>query len=535
MIKRQFKPFFFTLLLCTTLSISCIYAYLYLICNSTFAADTFAEQQIPAGISIYYPQSDSTIAASSTFLVGSCPPGSALLVNGQNARVNANGFFAQVVPLKPGPNKFELSLVGIPNSQKLIQLKRELPPQLLPSQPLQFVKESAEPKEDMGLVVGDILGLAVRATPGSHVLAIVGNHKIVLAPVSLLKKNQVSNINHGLDTAYGLSFQRYPRNLLDFYCGFIKIGANDHWHEIRPQFVLTKNNHSLALNAPSRITILDEPKVVETRHKDTVVRLCPGQARTTPLGAGVRLFVDGWQGDSIRCLLTPTKHVWILKEDLSIEEHPSFPPVSPVRTINIQPENKGARLVIPLNQRLPYQIEQHLKPNRLVLKIFGATADTDWITESPTDSALLESVTWKQNEDKVYELTVHFKSSRQWGYWADYEDSNLILHIKGPPYLVPTNIGQPLSGLIVCVDPGHGKEEAGSIGPSGIKESQINLDIALSLKDKLEHLGAKVILTRTTENENPTLQERVATAINSSAPVTFSTQHCPARWQKSLD
>jgi len=52
------------------------------------------------------------------------------------------------------------------------------------------------------------------------------------------------------------------------------------------------------------------------------------------------------------------------------------------------------------------------------------------------------------------------------------------------------------SKTLICIDPGHGGKDSGTIGPTGLKEKDVNLDIALKLKNKLTDAGFKVILTR---------------------------------------
>ena len=58
-----------------------------------------------------------------------------------------------------------------------------------------------------------------------------------------------------------------------------------------------------------------------------------------------------------------------------------------------------------------------------------------------------------------------------------------------------------LKGKKICIDPGHGGEDPGAIGPSGIPEKNITLKIAKEVKRLLEEAGAKVIMTRTTDTE----------------------------------
>ncbi len=49
---------------------------------------------------------------------------------------------------------------------------------------------------------------------------------------------------------------------------------------------------------------------------------------------------------------------------------------------------------------------------------------------------------------------------------------------------------------VIVIDPGHGGEDGGAIGTTGIKEKDLNLKIALKLKEKLLNSGINVVLTR---------------------------------------
>ncbi|HXI17998.1 MAG TPA: N-acetylmuramoyl-L-alanine amidase [Chloroflexota bacterium] len=62
--------------------------------------------------------------------------------------------------------------------------------------------------------------------------------------------------------------------------------------------------------------------------------------------------------------------------------------------------------------------------------------------------------------------------------------------------LPPLNLaGQPLAGLTVALDPGHGGRDPGALY-HGLHESEVNLSIALATRPLLQQAGARVVLTR---------------------------------------
>ena len=66
--------------------------------------------------------------------------------------------------------------------------------------------------------------------------------------------------------------------------------------------------------------------------------------------------------------------------------------------------------------------------------------------------------------------------------------------------------------VIVALDPGHGGEDPGAIGPKGLREKDVVLAIALQLRDRLNALpGMRVMMTRDADFFVP-LQERVRKA-----------------------
>lgn len=78
-----------------------------------------------------------------------------------------------------------------------------------------------------------------------------------------------------------------------------------------------------------------------------------------------------------------------------------------------------------------------------------------------------------------------------------------------PPAVASTKVDRL---IVVALDPGHGGEDPGAIGPSGLREKDVVLAVALQLRDKLhQHPGMRVMLTRDADFFVP-LNERVRKA-----------------------
>ncbi|MGD9682966.1 MAG: N-acetylmuramoyl-L-alanine amidase [Candidatus Obscuribacterales bacterium] len=90
----------------------------------------------------------------------------------------------------------------------------------------------------------------------------------------------------------------------------------------------------------------------------------------------------------------------------------------------------------------------------------------------------------------------------------------------------------PLTGKTIMLDPGHGGNDAGAIRDS-IQEKDINLAVALKLKEQLEAAGATVIMTRDTDT-TLALRQRVE-MIGARKPDIFVSIHTNASLSSKVD
>jgi N-acetylmuramoyl-L-alanine amidase len=139
------------------------------------------------------------------------------------------------------------------------------------------------------------------------------------------------------------------------------------------------------------------------------------------------------------------------------------------------------------------------------------------------ENSLFSKIELFSNDDKVQYLLTLKSDQKIEGYYIEQTLTGLNLNIKRP---VKLSEGlQPLLGITIMLDPGHGGSDPGAIGPLGLKyaEKAINLSTAAKTKTELESLGATVLMTRTTDVDM-TLEERV-TASRNAKPDMFISFH----------
>lgn len=90
-----------------------------------------------------------------------------------------------------------------------------------------------------------------------------------------------------------------------------------------------------------------------------------------------------------------------------------------------------------------------------------------------------------------------------------------------PPY------ARFLEGLKICLDPGHGGQaylKGYKRGPTGLREAEVNLRVALYMRDFLESVGAQVVMTRQ-EDIYVGLRERCQMANREGCDLFISIHH----------
>ena len=175
------------------------------------------------------------------------------------------------------------------------------------------------------------------------------------------------------------------------------------------------------------------------------------------------------------------------------------------------PSSNRVALRIPLSQRVPFQVLE--TERNLTIKFYGAVGDVDWVRYG--SDSLVQRLSWNQTGRDELTFSVDL-AQPVWGYRTRWSRNDLMLEIRRPPRI---NHKRPLKDRVIALDPGH--PPLGATGPTGLREAEANLAVALQLKTLLQAAGARVVLTRTADTAVD-LWSRVALADSSGAELLVS-------------
>jgi N-acetylmuramoyl-L-alanine amidase len=148
---------------------------------------------------------------------------------------------------------------------------------------------------------------------------------------------------------------------------------------------------------------------------------------------------------------------------------------------------------VTLEERLPYSSTQELNPTRIIVDVYGAVPNTNWITHHSTGGEVTD-VYYTQAGTNTFRITLELAHRHVWWYAIGYEGTRLVIRVRRQPASLD------IDDLTIALDAGHGGEHEGALGSTGAMEKDVNLATVLYLKEELEDRGARVLLTRESDS-----------------------------------
>lgn len=252
------------------------------------------------------------------------------------------------------------------------------------------------------------------------------------------------------------------------------------------------------LRWPLRVGVVEGPTLPMVRVDDDTARtgatdrVLPG--RPVPFGSyhwffpnGTVAPVSGRSNGQVRLQLSRRAVAWVDGAHV-VPLRPGTPSLRAVAGSMRLTEDSGfVTLRVPLSGRVPFRTDE--TENAVLLRLYGAAADMDWIRYRADDS-LVRLVSFRQPAEDEVEIRVDLNQT-VWGYRTQWSGSELLLQIRKPPLI---DVERPFQGRRIVVDAGH--PPGGSRGATGITEAQVTLAVSTKLRDLLVELGAEVIMTR---------------------------------------
>lgn len=445
-----------------------------------FLAVTHLMAQTGNYIKIIVPEKDSTVIfAKYQRFNASTLPGSKVTINGEEFRVYPTGAFAGFFPLQPGINRLSVESVHPVKGKitKVIQVvfKAPVPEQAVTDFSIAWVR--TVPPVSQSLVTGDVLQVRMKALPGCQAL-FFGNH-----PMYELPESQAGGIK-------------------GIYQGTYRIQPGDTLYQGKIGFTLKRNDpdnnrtdaaRDVAANIIS-INAGEFPAVGQTNSNFSYLNYGMGEDRLGGARAGyldslVLLNLTGKTGDFYRVQLSESQTFFIPADQVSILPKGTFTPYSLADSWSVTGDDRYDYLRLGLSRRLPYLSRYESHPSRIVLDIFGAVSNTNWITQL-TSAKEIKNVWYEQPEKNVMRVTMELNHQQPWGYQVYYENNRLTVRVKKQPELLSWR------NLKIGLDAGHGGSNMGALGSTGVEEKVINLAVVRKMKAALEKLGARIVLTR---------------------------------------
>jgi N-acetylmuramoyl-L-alanine amidase/type II secretory pathway predicted ATPase ExeA len=223
-----------------------------------------------------------------------------------------------------------------------------------------------------------------------------------------------------------------------------------------------------------------------------------------------------------------------------------------VIAIQASSTENDARVVVMLDDPLQYDSARITSPDRIYFDLYKARLSSSVGQKTvPLEDGLLKWVRAAQNRDGVVRLVLNADGAKDYSSQLLSDPYRLVIDVhaqpmaaakRGPSSEAGHNMAETPPEAIasherqlsltrelglkinrIAIDPGHGGYDAGTMGPHGLLEKNLCLDVALRLGQLIEEniTDAEVVYTRKDDRYVP-LEERTAIANGANADLFIS-------------
>lgn len=397
-------------------------------------------------------------------VTGVADPGKALTVNGQTLSVTEHGYFCAYLPLQMGQNTFTFVSGEQKRAITLTRYETQSNPEIVNEY---FKPDSAYPVSESFFFAGQQVELSIYALPELDVYANFMGKEIQLYPSS--------------KSSDGFSLYSAAVNVPNIMCS--------RSHQTPVTFYVKTDTGNVQFDKSGSSYVISEPVTLYTKYECYVYNEVSNGStmENYQLPAGAKLKAVAMANGMY--LLQSGK--WINKDNVD-----TAPPESTPLDID---ESKYTRVDLTFDSVPNFQGRVN-ESGTFILELYGVEDDPQVIAQDKGISVSL--IKYGTGTNAVF----YSESGAVEGFYIKNTDENTL------SVWLYSNRHGGLQGKTIAIDPGHGGDDSGAVGPAGadgVLEEDLNLSVSYVLAQKLTQAGANVILTRDDASTLPLDQRSV--------------------------
>lgn len=168
------------------------------------------------------------------------------------------------------------------------------------------------------------------------------------------------------------------------------------------------------------------------------------------------------------------------------------------------------RVVIDLSEKTEFRADKLINPDRIFIDIMGSIAKLeDTLKQIKIDDGVIKTVRTAQFNQEITRIVFDLYQEARYELFSLIEPDRVVIDIfksgeevaisetlSAKPEEKPTPVPEITGKRVVIIDSGHGGKDPGAIGPTGLREKDVTLGIALYLEKLLKNAGIPTYLTR---------------------------------------
>lgn len=447
----------------------------------------------PTGMSVNVssPPEGTWVDADATYLIGSSSPDKPLTLNGEKLSRTRGGFFSAYVPLAEGENVFvfaqgeEVYRYTVYRGTKQTAAAEEAAVGME-----EFSILSVSPARGILREGGTVLSVSCTAPAGARVTAELGEISVVLRQTDKPKP-----VRRGYAAASYSGTIELPdaaaNELLSLGTLTVRAVSGDQEAEGVGAAVRVRGSGAFL---PVRVT-----------KNDTELKLRQNSYYYDDFSVQSAGMTDQalWQGGGMY-LLRVGGYVY---ED-SVEEiaGENFVPLGRLGALSVFSENGQTYIRAETDRAIPHNGTVRGGAFELTLYNIDVSTVPDAVELGKNPLIREVRLTYPNKANCVRLICTLVDPENFYGFDFVYGDGYAAAVLREPVKISLTS-DAPLAGIRIALDAGHGGTDTGALGPlavgGAVHEKDLNLAVTLAAKERLEALGATVLLTRADDSTVP--------------------------------